>query len=120
MKILDAKTKVCPFSINQSIANVNGMDQIVHTNSNCICGECMAWVYTEEFKLVDELCMSFTNGELDKSSYSIAQNITPSHHKINGSAGSGYETWARKIEIAENEKSGYCARIGYTQKHITV
>lgn len=122
MKVSDAKQKVCPF-INDGVFQfassfgIGSTDQMPQ-NIKCICGDCMAWVYTDEYRLVDELCISFTDGELDRKSYEIAQQITPAHHKIEKNAPfypnekTKYETWARKIEIADHEKSGYCARIG--------
>ena len=58
MKVSEAKTKVCPFIQNGLLlaasivpTNNNDMEAFrIKTNSaniNCICGDCMAWQYTE-------------------------------------------------------------------------
>ena len=55
MKVSEAKEKVCPFM--QSSAILNGVvvnDEIpvpLTSNINCICGDCMAFVFTDEQKL---------------------------------------------------------------------
>ena len=47
MKVEVAKTKICPFMSNsQDIDLGNGYIKNGHY-SNCSCGNCMAWQYTE-------------------------------------------------------------------------
>ena len=48
MKVSKAKTKVCPFMSDNTIGrDVYGKYNAV---SYCICGDCMAWVYTIEYE----------------------------------------------------------------------
>lgn len=115
MTVEEAKTKVCPF--------MNGFtyyhDGTLGAQAfKCVCGDCMAWQYTKEHDHVDTITVSLTNNELDRSSYELSQRITPAHHKISegvssliGDNTNRYETWAKKVELADKEKEGYCARI---------
>ena len=82
MKVSEAKTKVCPFI---SLGRINIRPDTLEyesTNgfSNCICGDCMAWVYTKT-----KTC-------------GIKKEWLAQPEDYKG--------------LPENEKEGYCSRIG--------
>ena len=47
MKAEEVKTKVCPFMIDYTF---EANDCIATRYTNCICGECMAFTYTDKDK----------------------------------------------------------------------
>ena len=54
MKVSEAQEKVCPFIQEASIFNAgDNYSDGVHANINCICGDCMAWIYTQTHKQIE-------------------------------------------------------------------
>lgn len=56
MKVEEAKQKVCPFSIHPIVTFVNietGQYNSGHSVMKCICGDCMAWVWTKSIRKED-------------------------------------------------------------------
>lgn len=97
MKVREAKEKVCPFI--QNIAQYNWQkshdEYECEANINCVCGNCMAWQYTKEH----------TYKELNERN---KQNIKDYESK-------GYKwfdgcEWRKELD--EDEKEGYCKRLG--------
>ena len=103
MKVSEAKKKVCPFVQEATlvlgshpIKSVKDFEKATSQNKssniNCICGECMAWIYTKE-----------------KSDFPSERKVFQHEPDENGNTNS--IAMARQ-ELKEDEKEGYCARIG--------
>lgn len=89
MKVSEAKEKVCPFMNGFSYYS----DGTLHTNQvvRCICGDCMAWVYTR------------THSETLTERYVVTHSPD--------SNGNTNTIHTKPSEIPEDSKEGYCSRI---------
>ena len=102
MKVSEAKTKLCPY-----------------INSNCICGDCMAWVYTKtqrEMTFEEKKRFEMYNKEMN--------SIIPTKLEDNFNGRVNFFERDKKdlaekysdvlllnLESDEDEKEGYCKRI---------
>ena len=87
MKVSKAKTLICPFIQEASVLNTeNNYPEGVNANINCICGDCMAFVYTK-------------------------QHSSTKNEEFTEKAGDVTYLKTRAKELPENEKEGYCKRL---------
>jgi hypothetical protein len=93
MTVEEAKAKVCPFMSNH-VANAT---DLTLGEVNCICGGCMAWVYTKHEAILNE-------DELDKSFKTYIKMSTSRMESYMG-------VDVKYTELPEDEKEGYCKRL---------
>ena len=101
MKVSEAKGKVCPF-IAQMGEDSSGFT-VFSKHINCICEDCMAWVYTKEEDIIIEEWVERYGKPSEKDNVTSVYlgEGTYKHQKV-----------TNKGTLKENEKEGYCARIG--------
>ena len=54
MKVSEAKTKVCPFMSVGFVADAGDFRSGALVEQTCICGDCMAWEFTDSGVYTDE------------------------------------------------------------------
>ena len=102
MKVKEAKTKLCPY-----------------INSNCVCGDCMAWVYTKtkrEMTLEEKKRFEMYNKEMN--------SIIPTKLEDNFNGRANFfernkkdleekysDVLSLNLKLEEDEKEGYCKRL---------
>lgn len=107
MKVSEAKTKVCPFIQDANAGEYVGIQTyerggIIPANINCICGDCMAWEFTntltKESKELAHEYASISHDAFDNRTYEEKLEYI--------------KRVSRKItELDESEKEGYCKRL---------
>ena len=112
MKVSEAKTKVCPFieaeyksTILSEQERASGIKPIIKKtkNINCICGDCMAWVYTKE----NEERAHPRTGEYQKE-LEIIKKWEKEGFSGNGEEGNNFK-FIKSLKA--NEKEGCCKRL---------
>ena len=90
MKVSEAKTKVCPFIQDAIFTSPEGTMGTfnVPQNITCICGDCMAWVYTK------------TKSDYPNKNI-VVYNVEAKRNQAEMVCG----------ELDDNEKEGYCQRL---------
>lgn len=113
MKVSEAKEKICPFMSD----NTMGRDYNGDYNgvSYCVCGDCMAWVYTKENKTKEEQ-LSILNDEekryyKETIKYYYSVNSVPNGDIIKDKKLIEIIEKMKKLELYEDEKEGYCIRL---------
>ena len=89
MKVSEAKEKVCPFiqsGVERGIDNSPMIHGVSIMNTRCICGDCMAWVFTKTHEQIENKAI-----ESDKKSCSIR--------------------YSNGAELPEEKKEGICMRL---------
>ena len=86
MKVSEAKTKICPFMSITFAADTEHLRSGGLIRQSCICGDCMAFVYTK-------------------------QHSSTKNEEFTEKAGDVTYLKTRAKELPEDEKEGYCKRI---------
>jgi len=110
MLVNEAKQKICPFIFNTT-STALGETQGYHIN--CICSDCMAWVYTKETekteskRYIKALCKCGKSEDMEHICWECGD--VASEHR--GGFEKTYTYGDDTKQLPEDEKEGYCKRL---------